>query len=127
MGGLVGTAPLGECTYAVIDTPARDKRSRPRQRTRLRTGKILDRDGRFLTECLIYDRSEHGGRLRLPAGVGLPPAIQLYDDQNATLLQADVVWRTGREAGLTFRAAPATARTRALEAEMRRRYYAVRG
>ncbi len=125
-------ASPGEVTYRVIE-PARpvaspgDKRgSGARQRTRLRTGKIIDAAGRFLTECLIYDRSERGGRLRLPLALGLPSTIQLYEDQSATLHQADIVWRKAREIGVRFRPAEATPRTRALEAEMRRRFYAVR-
>lgn len=130
LAGPGGGVPAGECTYTIIDAPrpatAGDKRRRPRQRTRLRTGKILDRDGHFLTECLIYDRSDGGGRLRLPAGIVLTASIQLYEDQSATLLQADIVWRMEREVGVRFRAAVSTPRSRALEAEMRRRYYAVK-
>ena len=129
LAGPGGILP-GECTYTVIDAPrpaaASDKRRRPRQRTRLRTGKILDRDGLFLTECLIYDRSDSGGRLRLPAGVVLTGPIQLFEDQSATLLQADIVWRMEREVGVRFRASVSTPRSRALEAEMRRRFYAVK-
>lgn len=129
LAGSGGILP-GECTYTVIDAPrptaSGDKRNRPRQRTRLRTGKILDRHGHFLTECLIYDRSDTGGRLRLPAGIMLAAAIQLYEDQSAALLQADIVWRMEREVGIRFRASVSTPRSRALEAEMRRRFYAVK-
>ena len=119
----------GECTYTVVVQPieAAEKRHGQRQRTRLRTGKVIDAAGRFLTECLVYDRSETGGRLRLPARIALPGTIQLYEDQSAALLQADVVWRLEREVGIRFRHAAPTARSRALEAEMRRRFYAVPG
>ena len=96
-----------------------------RQRTRLRSGKIIDPEGRFLTECLIFDRSETGGRLRVPAGTALSSWIQFYDDQSAILYHADVVWRRDRDIGIRFRPFPSTARTRALAADMRRRFYAV--
>lgn len=125
-----GPARPGECTYTIAEpsgpVPSGDKRDRPRQRTRLRTGKILDRRGQFVTECLIYDRSDGGGRLRLPAEIVLAASIQLYEDQSAALHQADIVWRTKREVGIRFRAVPPTPRTRALEAEMQRRFYAVK-
>ena len=52
---------------------ADDKRIYPRRRTRLRSGKVTDRDGRFLAECQIYDRSPNGARLRVTtnlAGAG---------------------------------------------------------
>lgn len=130
LAGVGAPAGPGECTYTITEpprpVPSGDKRNRPRQRTRLRTGKILDRQGQFVTECLIYDRSESGGRLRLPAVVALAASIQLYEDQSASLHQADIVWRTRRDIGIRFRASVATPRTRALEAEMQRRFYAVR-
>lgn len=136
LAGSSSTARPGECTYTVAEPtmtePSRpvssgDKRNRPRQRTRLRTGKILDARGQFQTECLIYDRSDTGGRLRLPADIALAASIQLYEDQSAALLQADIVWREKRNIGIRFRAFVATPRTRALEAEMQRRFYAVKG
>lgn len=130
---LAGSGPAaapGECTYTVAEPPrpvlSGDKRDRPRQRTRLRTGKILDAQGHFVTECLIYDRSASGGRLRLPADIALAASIQLYEDQSAALLQADLVWREERDVGIRFRTFVATPRTRALEAEMQRRFYAVK-
>lgn len=130
LAGAGAPAGPGECTYTITEpprpVPSGDKRDRPRQRTRLRTGKILDRRGQFVTECLIYDRSEGGGRLRLPAEIALAASIQLYEDQSAALLQADIVWRTKREVGIRFRPAAPTPRTRALEAEMQRRFYAVK-
>lgn len=127
--GPAGRTLAGECTYTVIEpprpAPSGDKRIRPRRRTRLRTGKVLDGKGRFLTECLIYDRSETGGRLRLPAGIVLTPTVLLYEDQSATLCQAAIVWRMARDVGLRIRPCTPDARTRALAAEMRRRFYAV--
>lgn len=128
-GGRASAGGAGECTYTVAEVPARsaEKRSRHRRRTRLRTGKIVDAAGRFLTECLVHDRSDTGGRLRLPAGIVVPGTIQLYDDQSASLVQAVVVWRLDQEIGVRFRPAPPTERSRALEADLRRRFYAVQG
>ena len=103
-----------------------EKRLSRRQRTRLRTGKIIDAAGRFLTECLVFDRSPTGSRLRLPAGVALPAStFQFYDDQQAVLQQAEVVWRAEQDLGVRLRASPDTPRSHALAEEMRRRYYAL--
>ena len=127
-----GDAAAGEFHYVVIrgdKTKPRpvqgDKRMALRQRTRLRSGKIADPLNRFLTECLVFDRSDMGGRLRLPTGVPLPPWIQFYDDQSAILYHADVIWRRGADIGIRFRPFASTAQTRALAADMRRRFYAV--
>jgi hypothetical protein len=124
-------AGFGDFTYAVIPdkprprVPVGDKRGNTRQRTRLRSGKVIDPNDRFLTECLVFDRSESGGRLRVPAGTTLPAWIQFYDDQSAVLYQADVIWRRDRDIGIRFRPFASTARTRALAADMRRRFYAI--
>ena len=120
----------GAFTYRVVREAARtagtaERRGDPRQRTRLRSGKVVDRDGRFLTECLISNRSAAGGRLRLPAPIGLPAAIHLFDDGTASLVPALVVWRQERDVGLKFLPLAATARTRAIADAMRRKYYAV--
>lgn len=118
----------GGFTFTVIEAPPEpsDRRRAPRQRTRLRSGKIVDLKGRFLTECLWHDLSRRGGRLRVPTGCVLPDAIQVYDDQTGELYRASVLWQREREAGVALRPAADDDRSRMVAAELRRKYYAVR-
>ena len=55
-------------TYCVLPSPTPstgEKRRQQRRRTRLRSGKVLDRGNRFLVDATILDRSSGGLRLRL--------------------------------------------------------------
>ncbi len=123
-------AGRGEFTYAVL--PAHDaprlegeRRDGCRQRTRLRSGKIIDTDGHFLIECLIANRSASGGLLRLSGSMALPSRILLYDDQSGVLQPANVIWRRGREIGIRFTPADRSERHRAIADSMRRKFYAM--
>lgn len=112
-------------TYSVLPSPAKDRRANPRQRTRLRSGKIADGEGRFVTECLIHDLSSNGARLRHPTRTVLPARIYVYDDQSSALRYALVLWRKGHETGVRFSPDFPTAQTRALAAKLQRRFYAL--
>ena len=117
-------------SYTVIVVPpfgqaAGDRREVRRTRTRLRSGKLVDVRGRFMTECLVHDLSALGSRLRLPPAVGLPSTVQLFDDQSGILYLARVLWRRGAEAGLKFIPSPPTKQSQATANEMRRRMYKV--
>jgi hypothetical protein len=96
----------GEVTYTVTD-PAKpknqDRRDPPRKRTRLRSGKVLDQNGKFLTECQVHDRSPRGAHLRLIKSVALPRYIKYFDDEQGALLEAEVIWRKKAEVGIQFR------------------------
>lgn len=101
-----------------------DARRLPRSRTRLRPGKLLTRDGRFLADCAILDRSQTGARLRLFGPKELPPTFFLYDEADAEKQEAQAVWIRGSEGGIRFRAPPE--RIDAAERErIAGRYYAV--
>ncbi len=118
-------------TYVVVlpsaqTTPA-ERRATARLRTRLRSAKVADRQGRFVTECLMHDLSPNGSRLRHPAHVTLPASFQLYDDQSGTLYQATVLWRRGQETGVRFDRGATTARGHATASGLRRRFYAIPG
>jgi hypothetical protein len=90
-------------TYCVIESAgSNDKRSTPRRRTRLRSGKIIDSRNRFLIECQIYDRSPIGARLRLLGDTLVPRTIGLYEDENGELVDAHVIWRKDSELGIRF-------------------------
>jgi hypothetical protein len=126
----LGDDPSGFTYVVLIDAePAPavrregDRRDAPRRRTRLRSGKIVDVRGRFLTECLVHDLSATGVRLRVPAGVTVPPQFQVYDDQSGQLRNARVSWQRGGEAGVRFMALAETPRDRVIAADMRRKYY----
>lgn len=96
-------AHFDEVTYYVGKTAALgEKRSAPRRRTRLRTGKIVDPRSLYLIECQIYDWSETGARLRLFSNVLVPSRIQLFEDVSERLINATIVWRRRREIGLRF-------------------------
>lgn len=124
-----GIGDLEGFTYTVLIDPkplpraGDDRRDAPRRRTRLRSGKIVDtRDG-FVTECLVHDLSDTGMRLRVPAGVTLPPVFQVYDDQSGCLQRAEVSWRRADEAGIRFMIGEDTPRSRTIAADMRRKFY----
>lgn len=115
------------CTYYVAETRnSSDKRSTPRRRTRLRSGKVLDHRNAFLIECQIFDRSEKGARIRLVEDIWAPGNIRLFEDAPQTLIDAIVVWRKDREIGLCFNpCAQSRGITKAQLACLRGRYYAV--
>ncbi|MGP8233446.1 MAG: hypothetical protein ACLQL2_12410 [Methylovirgula sp.] len=94
----------GEVTYRILD-PVResgDKRTESRKRTRLRSGKILDDANKFLIDCQINNRSEHGARLILVAKIKLPRRIRLFSDLDGELLEAAIAWQRGQNVGVTF-------------------------
>lgn len=125
------TLQPGEFTYVLLPPhklarKRSDRRDSPRQRTRLRSGKIADaKDGRFVTECLVYDLSVSGSRVRHPIGAVLPSPLYLFDDQTGALHLAVVLWRRRHESGIGFRVHPVSARSRAIASELRRKFYAV--
>ena len=86
-------------TYRILD-PVResgDKRTESRKRTRLRSGKILDDANKFLIDCQINNRSEHGARLILVAKIKLPRRIRLTGDLDGELLEAAIAWQRGQK------------------------------
>ena len=130
VGGRGGGGAPGDFTYAVLaevpldPVPAGDRRRAPRQRTRLRSGKLVAVDGTFLVECLIYDLSARGCRVRLPSERAVPRTLQLFDDQSGLLHRCAVSWRDGSDAGLRFD--PQARPDRAQADALRRKFYAVR-
>ena len=82
--------------------PPNERRSEERQRTRLRSGKIVGLDGRFIIECQFNDIAAHGARLRAADVPNLPERFWLFDDFYARALLAKVVWRENQEIGLQF-------------------------
>ena len=102
-----------------------DKRTYPRRRTRLRSGKVTDRDGKFLAECQIYDRSPNGARLRVTTTLPVPDRILVFDDELSSLLAATVAWRRTNEIGVRFMLIFDTDLARRVTKKLSGKYYAV--
>lgn len=110
-----GRAPhdLGSFTYQVIANPtAEARRSSERRRLRFQTGKLADAEGRFISECLIHDRSSRGLRICLARDVAVPLAFSLYLDQDGEMLGLRAVWRRGTMMGAAFASENAVGRSR---------------
>lgn len=100
-----GAAPAGDFTYSVVElAPAAwsglERRGGKRLRTRLRDGIIGERRHGAIAECRISDRSPDGARLRLDGDRRLPQRFVLTDGAARSLFRADLVWQTGRDAGV---------------------------
>lgn len=134
----------GEVTYRVLDpaperdSPAKpvsppsrpaaksgDKRGEARRRTRLVSGKILDRDNKFLIDCQIHNRSAHGVRLILVAKIKVPRRFRLFSDIDGELAEAVVAWQRGQNIGATFAKERPAALTAAEITALRKKIYVV--
>ncbi|MBV2144358.1 PilZ domain-containing protein [Falsochrobactrum sp. TDYN1] len=86
--------------------PPKDRRTEERQRTRLRSGKIVSLDGRFIIECQFSDIAPHGAKLRTLEASGVPERFWLFDDFYVRALLARTIWRDGSELGVRFTTDP---------------------
>ena len=101
---------------------------RPRERTHLRSAKLLDGTHRFLCEGRICDRSRDGLRLALARDIALPPQLAVHIDETSEVREAEVIWRRGSTIGIRLRsAAPAGALRPCDRYALRERYYAIPG
>ena len=128
-------AKRGEIAYWVVSPEGRppegkrpDQRERPRERTHLRSAKLLDGTHRFLCEGRICDRSRDGLRLALARDIALPPQLAVHIDETSEVRKAEVIWRRGSTIGIRLRsAAPAGALRPCDRYALRERYYAIPG
>jgi hypothetical protein len=128
-------ASRGEIAYWVVSDDGRstadkaaDLRAHPRQRTRLRSAKLLDGGCRFLSEGRICDRSRDGLRLALARDVTLPLQLAVHIDETAEVREAKIIWRRGSTIGVRLQATlPADAMTASRRSALRERYYAIPG
>ncbi|WP_420960861.1 PilZ domain-containing protein [Brucella sp. IR073] len=88
------------------DPSTTEKRRSERRRTRLRSGKLVDLNGRFLIECQMHDIAGEGAKLRVADPRKVPDRFWLFDDFYARALIAETVWRNGLELGVRFRHNP---------------------
>lgn len=121
----------GVVTYCVLPSPSRslataEQRNDKRRRTRLRSGKILDRANRFLIDAAIIDRSSASLRLRLARDQAIPDVFRLFDEESGLVLGARLVWRRQALVGARLDpVAPLPASPRQLAA-LRGKFYAMR-
>ena len=79
-----------------------DRRHDQRRRTRLRSGKVVDADNRFIVECQIRERSREGARLLLVRPATIPDRVGLFDDAELKIKTAEIIWRQALEVGIRF-------------------------
>ena len=128
-------ASRGEIAYCVVSDGGRpsaaknaDLRAYPRERTRLRSAKLLDGGCRFLSEGRICDRSRDGLRMALARDVSLPRKLAVHIDETAEVREAKIIWRRGSTIGVRLQeAVPADAMTASRRSALRERYYAIPG
>ena len=122
--------PRGDVTYSVLSTgsPAcpDERRNAPRRRTRLRSGKVLDRANGFLVETSILDRSACGLRLRLARDCELPEIFHLFDDESECIFALRVIWRRQTTVGARVRPGGPVQATRRQIIELRGKFYAIK-
>jgi hypothetical protein len=126
-------AERGEIAYWVVppeDPSSPDKRTnhraQARERTRLRSAKLLGADYRFLCEGRICDRSHDGLRLALARDMKLPPRLAVHIDETSEVREAEVIWQRGPTIGVRLQGAlPADAMTESQRYALKERYYAI--
>jgi hypothetical protein len=103
-------------------------RAHPRQRTRLRSAKLLDGSYRFLSEGRVCDWSRDGLRLVLARDVTLPSRLTVHIDETSEVREAKIIWRRGSTIGVELQdTLPADAMTASRRSALRERYYAIPG
>jgi hypothetical protein len=96
-------AERGEIAYCVVSDDggstahkSADLRAHPRERTRLRSAKLLD-GCRFLSEGRICDRSRDGLRLALARDIALPPKLAVHIDETSECARRGSSGDAGRQ------------------------------
>ncbi len=103
-----------------------DKRASAREKTRLRSAKLLDAAYRFVCECRICDRSIRGIRLLLARNIKVRRRMAVHIDETGEVRGARVVWRKGSVIGVSLRErAPPGAIRPADRYALRERYYGI--
>jgi hypothetical protein len=128
-------ASRGEIAYCVVsdaDLLTADKgadlRTQLRERTRLRSAKLLDGGCRFLSEGRICDWSSDGLRMALARDVSLPRKLAVHIDETSEVREARVIWRRGSTIGIRLQGAlPEDAMTASRRFALREHYYAIPG
>ncbi|WP_152046107.1 PilZ domain-containing protein [Aureimonas psammosilenae] len=82
-------------------SPLAERRRERRNRTRLRPGKVVGEDQRFLADCTILDRSSNGLRVRCfgPIENG-DDKVAVFDENEGILLSGRIAWSRDSEIGI---------------------------
>ena len=70
-------------------------------------GRIFFNNRRSAIDCLIRDISAGGAKLIFSQTASIPDVVELYIPQKDQTLRTHVIWRSGEEAGVAFRAVQA--------------------
>ena len=119
----------GGVYYSVVEdrvVQPTNARMGQRHKSRLQSAKILDANGRFLCDCLVWDRSHSGMRLQLMSSLDLPDRLVIYDDASGALVSALKVWRRGAAMGVRVAAVRGPRLKRTMRTALRTGFYAVR-
>ena len=98
-----GSATIAYVVLSPATKATSDKRTEPRWRTHLRSGRIVDDRTRIVTESQVRDRSARGVRLKLATNVVLPKRIRFFDEIGKRMFEAVVAWQRGRDIGVSLR------------------------
>jgi hypothetical protein len=79
-----------------------EKRNEERKKTRLRSGKLVTLDGKFLTECHFQNLAGGGAKIRIVSQCTIPNRFWLFDDQYCGALITQIVWHKNAEYGVRF-------------------------
>jgi hypothetical protein len=101
-----------------------EKRSASRLQTRLRPGKLLTEEGRFIGDCAITDRTERGARVRIFEPQVLPQDLTLFDERDTLRWGVHIAWIKGAHVGLRFTTPAAAVDDNDVE-RIAGRYYAI--
>lgn len=100
-------AARGEIAYCVVasslgeeDGGRPERRASAREPMRLRSAKLLDAAYRFVCECRVCDRSQHGLRLLLARNVKARRRMAVHIDETSEVRAAKIVWRKGPMLGV---------------------------
>jgi hypothetical protein len=96
----------GAPTFMRLAEAPLERRGECRRESRLKWGKALGDDDRFLCDCIFVNRTRAGARLRLARQIVLPVTFQLFEDDSDAVFSARVVWRLGSEIGCCVAGAP---------------------
>jgi hypothetical protein len=78
-----------------------ERRSRPRHSTYLE-GRIADKDAQVPLACTVWDLSETGVRLVIPAPAEVPLEFELQIPAEDARARVRLVWNTGTHYGARF-------------------------
>lgn len=113
----------GVAYFRISDEPS-ERRGEARRPRRLKWGKTLDSDDRFLAECLVVNRTIGGACLQLARNIVLPTRFQLFEDDTGVISGAEVVWRRAQRIGCRVALTPTPGKQVIID-RMRARYYAL--